>query len=125
VPASATGHLRIETTVRDDIHTVVLSGELDMASGPTVRQIMRDICFEGAKELVLDMSGIEFVDSEGFRVLLIGRELCQEHRCTYSLVPAPKRVQPVFELTRLIDRLPFRKRRRRTDPARDVASSDS
>jgi anti-sigma B factor antagonist len=112
VPADATGRLRIETSVLGDVHTIALAGELDMASGPTVRQIMSDICAEDARELVLDLSAIDFVDSEGFRVLLLGRELCREHRCNYSLIPGPGKVQRLFDLTRLVDKLRFRKPRR-------------
>jgi anti-anti-sigma factor len=85
---------------------------------------MVDACDRGASELVLDLSGIEFVDSEGFRVLLGGRALCEEHLCTFCLIPAQTGVQRVLELTRIIDRLPFRKRRR-SKRASDAAATDS
>jgi anti-anti-sigma factor len=124
VPASATGRLRIRKSVRGDTHAIVLAGELDMASGPVVREIIADACANGAQELVLDLTEIEFVDSEGFRVLLEGRALCEEHRCAYCLVPARTPVQHVFELTRVIDRLPFRKWRH-PEATPDGASTDS
>jgi anti-anti-sigma factor len=105
------GRFEIRTRVRDDAHTVIVAGELDMASGPAVRHVMREALAHGAKELILDLGDIEFVDSEGFRILLEARELCAEHGCTYCLVPLSQTGHRGLELMRLIDRLPIRRAR--------------
>ena len=61
--------------------------------------------------MVLDLSQLEFIDSAGLNAILMVRALCQEDRCDFCLTPGERPVQRVFEVTRLIDRLPFRKSR--------------
>jgi anti-anti-sigma factor len=69
---------------------------------------MIEACAGGAKELVLDMGGVEFIDSSGLNAILRGKVLCEEQDCAYSLTPAQRPAQGVFEATGVIDRLPFR-----------------
>jgi anti-anti-sigma factor len=71
---------------------------------------------------VLDLSQLGFIDSTGLHAVLTCRSLCQEHRCELSVVPGPGHVQRVFEITRLVDHLPFRRSDaiRRDAPARQA-----
>jgi anti-anti-sigma factor len=102
------GRLRIQTSVRGDSHLVVLNGELDIGSTPMLEATMAEACAAGAKELVLDMGGVEFIDSSGLNAILHGKVVCEEQDCSYSLTPAQRPAQGVFETTGVIDRLPFR-----------------
>jgi anti-sigma B factor antagonist len=87
---------------------LVLGGELDMASAPALEGMFQQLCEGGAQELVLDLSGLDFIDSSGLRAILRCQAMCEEHLCDLGLVPGPREVQRVFELTRLTERLPFR-----------------
>jgi anti-sigma B factor antagonist len=102
------GRLSINTSVRGDCHTVVLNGELDIASAPVLEATVAEICAAGASELVLDMGGVEFIDSSGLSAIVRGKMLCEERRCGYCLTPARRPVQGVFEVTGVVDRLAFR-----------------
>lgn len=93
-------------------HTLVLSGELDVASAPELEARAQQLCSQPGGEIVLDLGGLEFIDSAGLSAILRVRALCQEHMCDFGLMPGERPVQRLFELTRLIDRLPFRKARR-------------
>jgi anti-sigma B factor antagonist len=111
-PSSAAGRtigrLRIQTSVHGDRHTVVLNGELDIASAPMLEETVADVCAAGANELVLDMGGVEFIDSSGLSAIVRGKMLCEDQHCGYSLTPAQRPVQGVFEVTGVADRLSLR-----------------
>jgi anti-anti-sigma factor len=108
VSGRSMGRLRIQTSVRDDRHLVVLNGELDIGSAPMLEATLAEACAAGAKEVVLDMGGVDFIDSSGLSAIVRGRMLCDEQDCGYCLTPAQRPVQGVFEVTGVIDRLQFR-----------------
>jgi anti-sigma B factor antagonist len=96
---SVIGRLRMLTKVDGERHTIVLSGELDIASAQVLEDALAEACAAGAKELVLDMAAVEFMDSTGLRAILRGKSLCEEHHCAYSLTPAQRPVERTLELT--------------------------
>jgi anti-sigma B factor antagonist len=105
------GRLSIYTSVQGERYTLRLSGELDIGSAQILDETLAEACSAGAKEVMIDLGGIEFMDSEGLNVILRGRMRCEEHECAYSLTPAQRPVEHVFEVTGLRGRLPFRKSR--------------
>jgi anti-anti-sigma factor len=102
------GDFGIQEHGQDDHHTLVLAGELDLASAQALEKTVLRLCTEGASEVVLDLSQLAFVDSTGLRTILTSRKLCAKHRCAFWLIPGQKAVQRMFELAGLIDTLPFR-----------------
>jgi len=119
VPGRTMGSLRIHTSVQGDGHTIVASGELDVSSAQMLEEIIAEACAAGAKQLVLDMGGIEFMDSTGLRAILQGKAICEEHRCEYSLTPAQRPVETALTMMGIRGRLPFRRgagARRRVAP---------
>jgi anti-sigma B factor antagonist len=100
--------LRIDQRSDGDRHTLVLTGELDMATAPELEQHAQRVCSERANELVLDLTRLDFVDSAGLNALLRVRATCEDSRCDFLLTPGTRPVQRLFEVTRVIDRLPFR-----------------
>jgi anti-sigma B factor antagonist len=112
--------LSIKDQREGDRHTLLLTGELDMASARELEEQAQRLCARPASELVLDLSRLEFIDSAGLNAILRVRALCHEHTCEFCLTPGARPVQRVFELTRLVDRLPFR-----TPPHPDTARDPS
>jgi anti-sigma B factor antagonist len=108
VSGRSIGRLSMQTSVQGDRHLVVLGGELDIGSAPLLEATIAEVCAAGAKELVLDMGGVEFIDSSGLKAILRGKVLCDEQDCSYALTPAQRPAQGVFETTGVIERLPFR-----------------
>jgi anti-sigma B factor antagonist len=103
--------LSIQAHHEGDRHTLLLAGELDMATAPELEQQAQRLCAQNPSELVLDMTRLEFIDSAGLNAVLKVRDLCAEHTCDFGLTPGARPVQRLFEVTRLIDRLPFREPR--------------
>jgi anti-sigma B factor antagonist len=89
-----------------DRDTLAIVGELDLATAPELAARAEQICAEG-RELVFDLSELAFIDSTGLLTILKTRELCAERRCGFFLTPGPPAVQRLFELTGLLERLPF------------------
>jgi anti-sigma B factor antagonist len=119
------GRLRIGSREREGSHTLLLEGELDIASAPMLEATIEDVCARQPSELILDMTKVEFVDSSGLNAILRGKALCEQHGFDFCLSPAQRPVERVFEVTRLIDRLPLRKARtgrRGGGPARESAT---
>ena len=108
-PHRTAGRIRLRTKVQDDVHTIALSGELDTASAPILGDALAEACAGGAREVVVDLGGIEFMDSTGLSAILRGQAHCEEHHCSFSLTPAQRPVERVFELTGVKRRLRFRR----------------
>jgi anti-sigma B factor antagonist len=47
---------------------VTLRGELDLASAPHLRQVLDRLCRNGSLEIVVDLSGLEFLSAAGLTV---------------------------------------------------------
>jgi anti-anti-sigma factor len=97
--------LEVREVVFEGTRTLVLSGELDMSSAVHLENaILAGVA--DVSGLTLDLSQLTFMDSTGLRLILFARQLC-EGTAEFSLVPGPRQVQRIFELTNLLDQLPF------------------
>jgi anti-sigma B factor antagonist len=92
--------------VSEGTHTLVLTGELDMTTTPMVEEVIVR-CAASARRLILDLSRLTFMDSTGLGLVLTAQHLCEAGGAEFALVPGPTQVQSVFEVTGLLDRLPF------------------
>lgn len=121
-PASVAGRtmgsLRLNTRVRGDRYTIVLSGELDVASAPMLEDALTEASQSGAHELVLDMGGIEFMDSTGLRAIMRGKTLCEQCGCDYHLTPAQRPVEQTLQTTGMRRLLGLAKNERAPGPRR-------
>jgi anti-sigma B factor antagonist len=53
--------------------TVVLKGELDMATAPELAERLKEVAATGQHEVTVDLGELEFMDSQGINVLLHAR----------------------------------------------------
>jgi len=91
--------------VSGDDHTLILSGELDMAAEDELE--MAIISCAKAARLTLDLSQLTFMDSTGLTLILLADDLCKVHGIAFAVVPGPRQVQRVFEIAGVLDSLPF------------------
>jgi anti-anti-sigma factor len=89
-----------------------VKGELDIATVAAFEGAVRGLCERGAGALLVDISEVAFIDSTGLRAVLEVKGICEAAGCELTMTHGSEQVTRVFELTRLIDRLPFRKRAR-------------
>jgi anti-anti-sigma factor len=97
----------VQDVVSDGRHRLVLSGELDLAPAVELESMLLRLCTDGTREIALDLSKLRFMGSVGLRLVLLAKELCQEHGCEFLLIAGPANIQRTFEMTGLLDVLPF------------------
>jgi anti-anti-sigma factor len=85
--------------------TVVLGGELDMASAPSMEAALAHVCTDDTSVVRLDLSKLGFIDSSGIRAVLAAKQLCAEHGCGFLVVPGQAQVQRAFALTGVLNQL--------------------
>lgn len=87
---------------------LALRGELDLAHAPDLEQVVRNMCRDGVREIVVDLRGIAFIDSSGLRALLSSMSVCEERGCRYVLDPElPMAVKRLFEVAGVGSRFEF------------------
>jgi anti-sigma B factor antagonist len=106
--------LAVDITRMDATDLVTVSGELDMASALGLAGPLTDIAHDGDGSVVIDLSGLSFMDSTGMSVLLNARRrLTRQGRGMLVICPAGP-VMRVFELTSMVETL-------RVHPSREAA----
>lgn len=80
---------------------VSASGEVDVVSAPALRAAIVNAVTAGQIHLVLDLSGVVFIDSFGLGVLVGAVKRVQTHSGRLRVVIADSRVRAVVELTGL------------------------
>jgi anti-anti-sigma factor len=88
--------------------TLRLSGELDVESVSLLERAAERHFSGGAQFVTLDLSELMFIDSTGLAAVALVARLCERDGRTLQIVPGPRPVQRLFEITGLVDVLPFR-----------------
>ena len=99
------GSLAVRGEREGEARIIELIGELDLDGAPRLEEALREAEASDASSIVVDLGGLEFIDSTGLRLLVMAAERSNEGR--FSLLRGPKQVHRVFEITDLVDRLPF------------------
>jgi anti-sigma B factor antagonist len=115
-PLPPTG-LDIEAVDRSGHTTLHLRGELDIASVPSLEAAVARVPAESTSALTLDLSRLQFIDSTGLAAIVLTGKICERSGYEFALIQGPSAVQRLFELTGLIDVLPFLEPKR---PAKDA-----
>src|ERR1700710_1344493 len=84
-------------------HRVVLavSGELDLATAPTLQGALDDAVDSGAAEIWIDLSDVRFMDSTALRVLLAIRRRLRLSSTPLAVICPDGPVRRVFEIAGL------------------------
>jgi anti-sigma B factor antagonist len=94
----------------DDAAVVRFVGELDMVGRPEAEGALRAAERRGKPLLVLDLSDLTFMDSNGLHVMLLARERAMEDSHRLALVPGKTRrlleMAGVLDLFHLLDEPP-------------------
>ena len=71
--------------------TVVLDGEIDIATAPAIRRFLMAAINGGDVHLAVDMSGVTFIDASGIGVLVAAANRAREAGGSLSLLaPSPQ-----------------------------------
>jgi len=95
----------VQTHTTERAITLVLTGELDLVSSPAMERVMDDLSRSDAELIIVDLSGLEFMDSTGLHLLLRVQQRAQEAGRRFALIRGGEAVQRLFDLTGLADSL--------------------
>jgi len=80
---------------------IVVRGEVDIATAPKLREKLVELASGGAKQVVVDLEAVEFLDSTGLGVLIGGMKRLRGLEGDLTLVCTQPRILKVFEITGL------------------------
>jgi anti-sigma B factor antagonist len=97
--------LQLETEEADSYVRLALSGELDIASAPQVEEALNRIEANQPGLILIDLRGLEFMDSTGLRTVVSADSRAREEGRRLAVVRGPEQVERIFTVTRLNERL--------------------
>jgi anti-sigma B factor antagonist len=94
--------LELESRSSVDGDSVVVRGEIDMATAPMLRDKLNELFDAGSTRILLDCRGLDFLDSSGIGVLIAVRKRLGDDGAL-TLEAPQAHVRKVLELTGVID----------------------
>lgn len=93
--------LDVDISEQDGWAVVAVHGEIDMATAPSLREQVIGLVSEGRARIVVDLEGVDFIDSTGLGVLVGALKRSRTHDGELRLVCTNSRILKVFEITGL------------------------
>lgn len=91
--------MEITTKRFNNCDMVVVRGRVDSSTAPQLTEALESVTGDGRYKIVLDMSGLEYMSSAGFRSLLASQRVCKRYnRGEIVLAVVPERIQEALEL---------------------------
>jgi anti-sigma B factor antagonist len=86
---------------------VSVYGEVDVATAPSLRELLIGLVGDGAVRLVLDLEGVDFLDSTGLGTIISALKRVRTHGGDLRLVCTQARIARLFEITGLDKAVPL------------------
>jgi anti-sigma B factor antagonist len=99
--------LSVTSRQEGDRTVISVTGEIDVYTAPSLRERLNELVASGHYALVVDMEGVEFLDSTGLGVLVGGLKRVRSHDGSLRLVCAQEKILKVFRITGLTKVFPI------------------
>lgn len=93
--------MNLQLTSFDNVTVIKIAGRIDSHSVQRLRQQLVLSAGGQAKNVVLDLAGVDFIDSSGLAAIVHGMKQCRAVGGDLRLCKPPQAVRMVLELTRL------------------------
>lgn len=93
--------LGLDVTTSNGWSVVAVSGEVDVATAPRLREQLVGLVTDAHHQIVVDLEGVDFLDSTGLGVLVGALKRVRTHDGELTLVCTQSRILKVFEITGL------------------------
>jgi len=93
--------MKVKVQDYNDVTVVELQGELDGGDVELLQSTVTDIITKNKAGVVLDMSGVGFIDGEGLEQLLWARDYCNQNKREFRLAGLDENCKRILEITRL------------------------
>ena len=91
----------IQVKLDREVGIVSISGEIDLYSSRDARKELMDLAAKKVRTIVVDLSGVPYMDSSGLATLVEGLQKVEEYEGKFVLCGLKPMVRKVFELSRL------------------------
>ena len=100
--------MEYKVSTEGDVAEVRINGRLTFAEHEQCRRILTELEESSGSRQVVDLRGVEFIDSAGLGLLLLLRENAEKHDCSVVLrVPAEGQVRRMLDIARFQDLIPI------------------
>lgn len=86
---------------------VAVSGELDVYTAPALEDALGELVAARTTDIVVDLTGVSFMDSTGLGLLIKALKWTREHDGTLRIVANTEKILKVFRVTGLDTVLPI------------------
>lgn len=94
--------LKIDTRMMDGNAVLDLAGEVDSYNSPKLREKMVSLIDEGHSNLVINMTGVDYIDSTGLGTLVGGLKRASEKNGAIKIICPNEQIYKVFSITGLV-----------------------
>lgn len=92
--------MKIELSSQEGFQIIALQGEVDMHSATGLRERLL-AALQSPAGLIVDMSGVSFIDSSGIAILVEGYKRAKQNSQAFALAGVRAAPMQVLQLTRL------------------------
>ena len=92
--------MKYEIVEKQDASIVAFNGEIDLESSPAARKTLLK-CFDNAANVVVDLSGVTYIDSSGVASLVEALQAAKKNGSQLTLAAVSEPTRRVLELARL------------------------
>ena len=96
-------NIKIEVNEQDPLYEVKVHGEVDVYTAPKLREIVFPLSEKESAQIVIDLSGVSYMDSTGLGVIVGVFKSCRAHNGELKLIGLSDRLKRLFEITGLAD----------------------
>lgn len=94
--------LAITTRTVDGMPILDLTGEVDSYNAPKLREKMVSLIDAGSATLVINMAGVDYIDSTGLGTLVAGLKRASEKNGAIRIICPNEQIYKVFSITGLV-----------------------
>jgi anti-anti-sigma factor len=93
--------MKISSQDYNDVTVVELQGEMDGDFAEALKNIITSTIARSRIRIVLDMSNVAFINSQGLELLLWVHDYCKQNRTQLRLAGLDENCRKILEITRL------------------------
>jgi anti-anti-sigma factor len=106
-PAGAPIGFSVEINLQRETAEIIPAGELDLATIGQLQSELEALIDAGFARIVIDLRRVEFLDSTGLHALVSAHARAKHEDWQLAIIPGRRAVQRVFEITGIVEELPF------------------
>jgi anti-sigma B factor antagonist len=99
--------LSVEPRREGERAVLAVTGEVDAASAPVLKDGLTRAIDSGARVVIVDMGAVRHIDSVGLGTLVVGLKRASEANVALRLVVSDPQVEKVFKITGLVSVFPM------------------